>query len=113
MGVIAGIISREEASILRPTLQAMVSCQAYRNRGSTPVIFTHGKAAIGMANKQDLIYCDEYCHADALSENVQRGIGVYAIVDGIVLDVPRHRKFFIRKGYSLPVPSCSAIVAVA
>ena len=112
MGIIAGIYSKVNQSGLKENLGAMMQCQAHRDR-SELVALAKPSIALGMANKHDSIFCSESENSGAPVHSVSGNNGIHAFVDGIVLDVPTHRKTFESCGISIPVPLCSFIVAAA
>jgi len=66
-----------------------------------------------MANHHDAIFCDKANPPDAGSSSGMHDSEILAFVDGIVLDIPKHRQYFEKIGFSMPVPSCSGVVATA
>lgn len=108
MGIIAGVCSKTNQSELTEKLKAMILCQSHRDKDS-PVIFTQPQIAIGMANKHDKIFCDDEEKKIKKDLSGNRS-GIHAFVDGIVLEVPKHRTFFEGEGIKIAAPKCSSIV---
>jgi len=106
VGLIAGIYSAGKALNMRHTLLKIMERQVYRGREGVPETFVDENVALGMINPQDMIFCDHETSRFHSSP-------VYAFVDGIVLDVAKHGRDLESTGFSVPAPSCSAVVAAA
>lgn len=113
MGIIAGIYSKTDRLNLKNLLESMMQCQAHRDR-TNPSVFLKSRLAFGMANKHDTVFCNQIEKDSNPSEAInKKSNGIYAFVDGIVLDVPRLRKFFEDDGGRVPVPSGSSVIEAA
>ena len=114
MGLLSGIYIKEGAGHknLRNIIADLLRAQRHRDM-SEPEVFLGDYFAFGMVNKHDSIFCYDGKGADLDSPPGTGQSGIAAFVDGVVLDVPKHRQYFEKNGFSIPVPTCSAIVAAA
>lgn len=113
MGLIAGIYSIENKAIDSGRhLEEMIKCQKHRCHGGKPVKHINKQIAIAMVNPLDCIFA-----GDNIKINYHSlfGLydGIYAFTDGIVLDLPKHKKYFESNGLSIHDNACSTIVAAA
>jgi len=112
MGLLGGILVFTNRDLeLSAILHRIIEVQRHRDRG-TEIVNIDTSSAIGMINSQDTIFNKN--GMNCIGNNYLNNIGgVYAFVDGIVLNIPKHVKYFEDKGYSIPFPLCSLIVAYA
>ncbi|MFH1460558.1 MAG: asparagine synthase (glutamine-hydrolyzing) [Candidatus Omnitrophota bacterium] len=112
MGIIAGIFSKDKFfDDIKNAVQKMMEVQKYRDQ-TKPIFVADANYAISMANQQNYVFEKQPVDLklNFESENIKN---TYAFVDGVVLDVPKHRAYFVQKGYKINHNSCSAIVACA
>ncbi len=112
MGIIAGIFSKTDQSNLQKKLEAMMQCQAHRDR-TKPSVFLTSERAVGGANKHDSVYCVQIEQNISQEKVLNNANGIYAFVDGIVLNVPGLREVFEDDGILVPSPLSSSIVEAA
>lgn len=112
MGLIAGIYSKSYVPDLADKLARMISIQSHRDSGKPETIIQRS-LAFGMANQHDTIYSANLPEHHSPSKVSGNNYKIKAFVDGIVLDTPIYRKYFENKGYQIPSPICSDIVASA
>ena len=110
MGIIAGIYYFKEAD---PSLYELLTrmCTIQRHRDSSkPIRYSTSHFGAVMSNRQNHL-------SESNSANEQTGKatinGIAAFVDGIVLDVPKHMRYFRQRGYHLSVSSGSSVIAAA
>ena len=112
MGIIAGIFSKELVPQIGEQLINMINNQVHRD-SSLPVTIIEENVAFGMSNEHDSIFCVKGgLHNSNISYSTDDR-RIYSFVDGIVLDVIKHRQYFESIGVSIPIPTCAAIVAAA
>jgi len=112
MGLIAGIFSEVENSNFHNKLQKMMEIQVHRDDGQR-IIHMEENIAIGMSNRHNTIYSEKGLDHDSKCAYGNDKSGIYAFVDGIVLDGPIHKKYFEDIGLAVPILTCSAIIAAA
>lgn len=109
MGLIAGISSKENDASLRTLLESMSSIQNHRDDSSSVYHIVSQFGGV-MANRQNNIFDKQISLELAGAMTIA---GIVVLVDGVVLEVPKHMKYFRQKGYTLPVSSGSAVIAAA
>ncbi len=113
MGLLAGICGQDLQTDLRAMLPKMISCQAYRGR-ITPTVWYDEKCAIGMANRHNAAFISSHFNNDVQTPKAEKGIsGIHAFVDGIILDVPQHARYFANNGRDVDSLDCSTILSHA
>ena len=91
MGLLAGIYNKEgEGENLRSIIGELLRVQRHRDM-SEPVVVIGDHFAFGMSNHHNAIFCDEEKISDTGAFSRRHDSGSYAFVDGIVLDVLKHR----------------------
>jgi len=118
MGVIAGIyLVKGKNQDLEDSLLKMMKIQAHRD-SSEPINYIGENFAFGMANRHDFIFRSLDLNNILVSSPLVSGSainssGIHAFVDGIVLETPKHKKYFESKNPTFPLSTCSDIVAAA
>jgi asparagine synthase (glutamine-hydrolysing) len=113
MGIIAGIYYlQEKKQGSNDILLNMIKVQSHRDE-TEPDVYHNEKISLGMSNKHDSIFLGKNNNRDLAQTHENKLVDIKAIVDGIVLDIPKHINFFEKAGYSIPHPTCSSIVAIA
>ena len=112
MGLLSGLLfyKDEGADNIRGLLANMLAAQKHRDK-TEPITFFDKGCAVGMANRQNYIFDS----GRNIPIDVNTGIcdGIYAFVDGIVLNLPMHRKYFEDSGIHIPILSSTVIVSMA
>jgi len=112
MGLIGGILKfKEDGKYPLSVLDRILAIQKHRDKG-IPKVISGTNYAFGMANSQDDVYCRSVPRVSGMNYSGTYG-GVSAFIDGIVLDVLKHKSYFESKGYIIKNPLCSVIIAVA
>ncbi|MFZ5759500.1 MAG: asparagine synthetase B family protein [Thermodesulfobacteriota bacterium] len=114
MGLIAGsYLFKKKRNDLKFRLMEMINSQAHRDN-SPPTLKLSEHFAFGMANRHDSIFCS-LTHDNHFSTDFrnQPSRGIIAFIDGVLLNVPEHIKYFEEIGIPLSRPTCSAIIAAA
>lgn len=114
MGLICGIVYFQKTDRpIEATLNDMIDIQKHRDSHKMPAVtFVGNTCAIGMANSHDFIY-DGSAAQISIEKKLNSQDSIHAFVDGVVLNVPEHKKNIEDFGLKIPVASCSAIVGSA
>ncbi|MFC2091761.1 asparagine synthase (glutamine-hydrolyzing) [Elusimicrobiota bacterium] len=81
--------------------------EVQRHRDDSSVIMQNGNDyAVGMVSRHN----DIYVKTKPEKIHNHTSDGIYAFVDGVVLDVPKHFAYFKDLGFSIQEPTCSSIV---
>src|SRR3989339_2112642 len=98
MGIIVGLLSENGAHpSAKETIANMAAVQKHRD-DSAIMSYDDGGFAGAMANKHNMISSGGQSGPEPFDD-------IVVMLDGIVLDVPKHRSYFEGKGYALPVAS--------
>ncbi|GAB6098050.1 asparagine synthase (glutamine-hydrolyzing) [Desulfatiferula olefinivorans] len=112
MGLIAGIYSKQNGIMSHEKkLADMVSCQKHRCRGDSSVLYICDRIAIAMVNHLNSVFSLE--DAPINYDKFGHYGGIFAFTDGIVLNVPEHKRAFEKDGIPVQDDTCTSIVAAA